>query len=294
MKTTMHRFNSANRQHYVFDKNYTFKLKPRLLYVGDLKQKPGWEEKPHCHDFCEIIFVVSGHGFVSINDMEYPLNQGDVVIYNPGVMHSERSSENHPFEFIFFAIDRFEITNLPKNHLLPENSDFVHSCIKSYDVLNFIFKQMILESDKKEYYYGEISKELARTALMYIIRTIYCDEVDSNKPFQNNEVLNIAIDFINDNISGDLSLKNIASKCFVSKFHLSHLFKQHKNCSIGSYILDIRLTKAKKLLEDSDLSISDICRETGFKDTSYFCRAFKKNVKITPLKYRKSCKEKNI
>lgn len=279
---------SQKRQHYVFDNVYTFKLKPRLIYVGTHK-RTSYCEKKHSHDFCEIIFVINGHGYVTVNEQEYFVKKGDIVIYNPCDEHFEKSSDTEPFEFIFFAIDRFEIMNMPKNCIIPKDYKCVYPSGKTFDVLNQIFCRMLSEINSKERYYAEILKELARTALMYIIRVILADE-NPIKPYYNNKVLNMAIDYINNNLSGDLSLDNIAANCFVSKYYLSHLFSSYKGIGIGKYILELRIKEAKYLLKTTDKKVNEISEEIGFNDTSYFCRAFKKEVGCTPLKYRNEIK----
>lgn len=83
----MHRYNSEERQHFLLEKHYSFKLKPRLLYVGLLDKHGGWREVPHDHKFLEIIFVTDGKGTVAIEDKVFEVKRGDLLIYNADVMH---------------------------------------------------------------------------------------------------------------------------------------------------------------------------------------------------------------
>ena len=55
-----HRYNSAQRQHYLLEAHYSFKLKPRLLYVGSLDKHGGWREEPHAHDFLKWCLLPTG------------------------------------------------------------------------------------------------------------------------------------------------------------------------------------------------------------------------------------------
>ena len=77
----MHRYNSNERQHYLLERHYTFKLKPRLLYVGSLDKHGGWREEPHSHHFLEVIFVSDGSGTVVIEDQSYDVHRGDLLVY---------------------------------------------------------------------------------------------------------------------------------------------------------------------------------------------------------------------
>ncbi len=272
------------RQHYVFEKFFTFKLKPRLIYIGDYNRTNAEEEK-HFHEYCELILVTEGHAIIEINDRNYEVKKGDVVVYNPYDMHSEKSINSKSFKFVFFAIDRFKIQNLKKNCLVPDDCKRIYHTGESYDMLYLIINRMLTEIDEKKRYYGEILKELSRTALMYIIRVILADEHPIN-PYYTDNTLNIALQYIDDNLSGDLSLDTIAENCFVSKYYLSHLFAGYKNMSIGRYVLECKINRAKELLAETDKKVSEIGEAVGFNESSYFCKVFKKETGCTPIEYR--------
>ena len=91
------------------------------------------------------------------------------------------------------------------------------------------------------------------------------------------------ISYINDNLSEDLSLENLASKFYISKYHLLRLFKKHTGYTPYNYIHK-RLITAKGLLKEG-LNISQVCHECGFNDYSNFIRAFSKEFGISPKKY---------
>ena len=93
------------------------KLDTRCLFAGKLNHVEGWEEKPHSHPFCEIMFVLSGEGEISVKGTSQAVQAGDIIVYNPGVEHSERSASNG-VEFAFFGITNFKIGELPTDHLI--------------------------------------------------------------------------------------------------------------------------------------------------------------------------------
>ena len=283
----IHRYNSDERQHYLFEDRYIFKLKPRLLYAGELKKSGGWQERPHSHKFCEIIFVVDGRGTTTVNEKRLDFQKGDILIYNPDVVHFEESSLSEPTEFMFFALDKFEITDLPQNHLLPPDYNFIYRSGECYDVLYDLFFRMISEFESKKNFYLEISQNISRTILMYIFRVINFSD-DSFDIHKSNKAFDLAIKYINDNYMYNISLEDIASKCYVSKYYLSHIFTQLKGISIGKYLISLRIEAAKKLLKNTGLSVSTIAEQSGFGDPNYFSRIFKKETGISPLQYRKN------
>ncbi len=68
-------------------------------------------------------------------------------------------------------------------------------------------------------------------------------------------------------------------------------FKEKKNCTVMQYLENVRLKKARELLETSSLSISDISLMVGYNDPNYFARSFKKVYELTPREYRNICGE---
>lgn len=282
-----HLYDSAERQHYLFRHQYSMKLKPRLLYVGNLKKSQGWTEKLHTHEFCEIIYVVDGHGCITLENEQRNVKKGDLIIYNPGVLHAEESSKAEPLEIRFMALDRLEITDLPKNHLLPPEYDSIYSTGKYGDLIHAEFDRMITEFENSEAFYVEIAESIARTLMMYVIRII--NKQDTNASiFQSNRNLNLALNYIKEHYHENILLEDIADYCHLNKYYLSHLFTQLQGVSIGKYVQNLRINESMKLLRETNEPVAAIAQEVGFKDAGHFCRTFKKETSFTPLQYRKS------
>lgn len=94
--------------------------------------------------------------------------------------------------------------------------------------------------------------------------------------------------FIEKNYQKRLTVQHVAQKFYISSSSLSHQFKKEMNVSFNQYLNSFRITKAKELLEDSELSISEIATLTGFGSISQFDRVFLSETGISPKNYRKS------
>ena len=283
----LHRYNSVERQHYLFNQQHSFKLKPRLLYAGALKKSPGWSEKSHKHDFCEILFIADGNGYITIDGRQREVARGDIIIYNADVSHAEKNSEAEPLEIKFMALDRLEITDLPKNHLLPPGYDFIYPAGKYTDLFISEFEKIIDEYENSDTFYVEIAENIARTMIMYILRIINHQEAVASL-FCNNKNFDLALQYIRENYRNEISLEEIAANCYLNKYYLSHLFTRIQGISIGKYVQNLRLAEAQKRLQETNDSIAIIAKSVGFNDTGHFCRTFKKETSLTPLQYRKS------
>ncbi len=99
--------------------------------------------------------------------------------------------------------------------------------------------------------------------------------------------LSAAVAYINENFANsELSLKETATKVFVSPYYISHLFREEMDTTFVDYLTKVRIDHAKTLLAKGASSES-VAESVGFKDVSYFIKKFKKQVGITPAKYRK-------
>lgn len=95
-----------------------------------------------------------------------------------------------------------------------------------------------------------------------------------------------ATQYINDNISKDISIKEICNALNVSKNVLYKVFHKNLDCTIGEYINSVKIKKAKELLLNSNLDIQQISEKVGISNYTYFCKLFKKHTGTTPKKYK--------
>ncbi len=102
-----------------------------------------------------------------------------------------------------------------------------------------------------------------------------------------DDVLEKAVNYINNNIDSNLNIYKIAKEISVSKNIIYKRFHKHFNMTVGEYITERRINKSVGLLESTDLSIEEISQKVGFASASYYSKAFKKLKGIPPLKYKK-------
>ncbi|MBR1763576.1 MAG: helix-turn-helix transcriptional regulator [Eubacterium sp.] len=96
-----------------------------------------------------------------------------------------------------------------------------------------------------------------------------------------------AKEFILNNYQKELMVSDMAKSVSLSPSYFSRVFKKNTAVSPYDYLLSIRLERAKELLVNSDMQISEIAYKTGFKSTSNFIYFFKNETNLSPLKFRK-------
>lgn len=95
-----------------------------------------------------------------------------------------------------------------------------------------------------------------------------------------------AISQIQDSLSKDLRLEEVARTVNLSSSRLNHLFKMEIGLSISKYVRSLRMERAKGLLETTFLTVKEIGSECGLNDESHFVQNFKAEYGRTPLRYR--------
>jgi len=92
--------------------------------------------------------------------------------------------------------------------------------------------------------------------------------------------------YIRGHLDGDLSLAKLAEVVYLNPTYLSVLYKQQTGANLSEYIADVRLEKAKELLDTTQMKIHEITDRVGFVTAGYFTRFFKKRLGMTPQEYR--------
>ncbi len=105
----------------------------------------------------------------------------------------------------------------------------------------------------------------------------------------NNSGLPAKIEaYVNEHLKEKITVSDICRQLYISKSKLYMIFNNDYNCTFWQYVIEKRLRKAKKMLINTDMSISEICEETGISDYNYFIKVFKKNTGYSPIYYRKN------
>ena len=85
----------------------------------------------------------------------------------------------------------------------------------------------------------------------------------------------------------DISLNYLAAQVYSSPCYLSTLFSKVMGISPMAYVNDLRMSRAVELLLSTELSVTDICQQVGYRNLPYFCTCFKNRYGVTPAQYRR-------
>ncbi|MCY6371320.1 AraC family transcriptional regulator [Clostridium ganghwense] len=262
-----------------------------------LKDQKNMQFEFHYHDFNKIIIFMSGKVTYLIEGKAYKLKPWDILLVNNNDIHKPLIDSSETYERIVIWVNSrflekhnnfdcnllscFELASSQKFNLLRLNSELP---------INLKYTITQLEDACKSSDFGSsiLKNSLFLQLVVYINRLFL--ENEKNKVLSDinyDENIGAILDYINKNLSEDLSIDNLSSRFYMSKYYLMHKFKKQTGYTIHKYILQKRLIMSNSLIKKGK-SITEACAECGFGDYSNFVRAFKKMFGLSPKKHYKT------
>ena len=266
-----------------------------LIYLTWSKYDNDWNNKLHFHSFTEIMFIISGEGQIKTDSQSFNIKEGDIIIINPYISHTEYSKESNSLEYFVFGIENiyFDIYNNSLSQddqsSLPINELYIQNVHNGDDRLKLksLFSLTLSELENQKLYNEVLAQALINQVLVLIIRITKLKDIE--KPSQNLTAECAFIKrYIDLHFNQNITLDDLAQKTFFSKYYLIHSFKKQIGTSPIQYLMNKRMEEGRMLLTTTHKSITDICLDIGFSSAPYFSKLFKIKYNLTPNEYRNS------
>lgn len=166
-----------------------------------------------------------------------------------------------------FAYAKQAITCGAKEYILKSE-------LRSSELIEILAK--IEEDRQSQYNRPGIADQLERAAQKTLT------ECAGDRPDNNNQFIEKALIYIHEHFDKAISLADVAGQVYRSPEYFSRLFKEVTGENFSVYLINYRLTQARKLLVNTDFKITDIAYRVGYQNPSYFSRLYKKYMGITP------------
>ncbi|WP_026494443.1 AraC family transcriptional regulator [Butyrivibrio sp. WCD3002] len=224
----------------------------------------------------QLIYITRGCGIFNFSGKEQIVNAGGIVLYRPGEpqLYSYSFKDKTSAYWIHFTGSNAEKI-LNEFHI---HSGYIGNSIQIKD----IFQEIIKELQLKKTGYSIVATADLEKMLALINRSM---ELEASED-RNDLVLERLIIQLNQSYNNAWSVTSMAKYCNLSEGYFSHYFKEKMGVSPMKYLANLRIEKAKFLLSESDISVSNIAASLGFSDVLYFSRIFKKAVGESPTAFR--------
>ncbi|MEG1004418.1 AraC family transcriptional regulator [Clostridium sp.] len=272
---------------------------PQILFVIDGKcsfDREVPKTEYHCHDdFVELSFITSGSVDYLIEGKKFTLKKGQVLISNPGIYHMELFNEQTNCTELHIGISNVS-PNSKSNRIDIRDSNIL-TLNKHKDELLLCCSEIVDEQKGSKPSYPFMLKALVMKLLVLLDRELNEENyevVEHDISFKSREkkalVENIT-EYLSINYVKDISLETLSKNMYLSPVYISKIFKEIMGDSPINYLIKIRLSKAKELLNDSSIPIKTVAKMVGYNDPYYFSKLFKKYYGISPNKFKE--KQKN-
>lgn len=143
------------------------------------------------------------------------------------------------------------------------------------------------DGDLNYFYNFEMINSLEKMKRWIIkVVTDFIDHMEKTEKSHSEKLIKQAKKIVADYISDNISVSEIASYVYVHPNYLSRLFKENEGVPLSEYIINSKLAKARRMLEESGRKVYEIAEAVGYKSSSHFCRIFKKRIGMTPKEYQ--------
>lgn len=222
----------------------------------------------------ELEYIPWGEGYIVANGTKYPAEAGTVFFRKPGI----ETQGFLPYSSYGILLDSIPVDDLPECSVFtqPHAVQALFQDVYKYYLSNDPLDQLRMKADVYN--------------IIYCI--LKCERFESNPAGQaalryHADRFEHLKEYIDKNLSRQMTLNELAQECSISPGFLCRLFKQSYNETLFSYINERRITEARRLLIETNRPIKDICVSCGFENESYFYRTFKRKTRLSPAGYRR-------
>jgi AraC family transcriptional regulator len=211
-------------------------------------------------------------------------NQGDITIFPANTQNKQ--SWDREWEFFLLCLDPKVMTQIAYESVGIESIEIL-PCFAKPDPLIYQFCLMLISELKSGESCCRLYVEHLIAALSIHLIRQYAVKNQSLRERNglSTSKLQQAIAYINEHLTENLVLKDIANVVGISPFYFTSLFKQSTGMTAYQYVIYRRIERAKQLLRKPGLSIAEISEQVGFKSQSHFANVFRKHTNQTPKMY---------
>lgn len=278
---------------------FIYDLEQDLLIRCERWTPKTFVETFHWHRSFEIGYCLSGGGHFYFGDKVYPVRQGDIFIVNNLERHIAQSDEADPSRFLFVYFDPL-LLEQERELMLP----FIYSPLRFSNrmpgslplagEIGELLLRLEQENAARQPAYRSMMQCLLLQICTLVLRHYHSMLVkeDFVEVYSQYNHVKPALDYMHEHFRHSLELVDIARVLNLSTSRSRHLFKEALGEGFKAYLLHLRVNEAKRLLTQSEQSVTEISLSCGFQSHNPFYRAFKDIVGMTPQEYRERSREK--
>jgi len=254
-----------------------------LLFYGREECAPAHSWGPALRDAFILHYIYSGKGIFRSEGREYPLSAGQGFLIVPDTLVHYEADANDPWVYAWVGLRGLHVRALLERAGLTAGSPVYAAA----DVSPFErFYAGLLEAREQPGGDLLVQAEVYRL-LAALVAGAPKQSARANTPPPAREAhLSKAAAVIENGYSRKLGAEDIASAVGLDRTYLSSLFKNAYGVPLQTFLLQYRMRRARELLRNPSLSVSDVARSVGYPDPFLFSKMFKRVCGVSPTAYR--------
>lgn len=279
-------------------------LSPVLRYAHFYDTRPGERFGPYYIQDFQLLFVQAGRGEVVIEGQHFDTESGDLIFIGPNMMHTAQSSVDDPvrvigLNFLFHQADTLFINpNLPLvqeeryTNLRVRLRCPLHPPPPVYSRCGILSPvRQYAESLALSYISSPQGRRMEKRGLLLLLFQAWFESLTQPKreaplPTRHRRAIEQAQQIILNNLTAPPDSSDLAEEAGFSQDYFTRLFKQQTGVTVGEFTIQQRLLKARQLLVEGRLNVSEVAHAVGFKDAYYFSRRFSREFGVAPSIFR--------
>ena len=264
-----------------------FDTLPSVTIAGLCVFDPIWGQKYHSSGGMEMLFILKGEVKILYDDKSFHGRSGDMLCVPSGTSHLDDFDLDTTLEVFMIQLS----WNAEKSFW----GNFDNSTVKNFTEFQKTEIARTVELIRSDLDSGSSEEERliissrCHTLLLLLMKFSKESRCSSGKKEKldsgigkQRQIMLKAKKYIDSHYSEMLSLDKIAESIGISPYYLSHIFSRESNFSLFSYLTTLRMDKAKSLLAEGKMNVSEVADAVGYESGSYFSRVFKHHFGHSP------------
>lgn len=256
------------------------------LYLTDIGYYPQashhFRERQQGIEQSILIYNVAGEGIINIGQASYVLKPDQFIIIPKDIPHSYYSDMQKPWSIYWIHFTGVKSKLFDRFGLQPISIErsATSRINERLNLIDEIFRNL-------ERGFGTETLEYVNMLLQHLLTSFtHVNQFRLVNEAVEKDPIGKSINYMLENLQSSLRLNQLAEEVKLSTSHYSRLFVEQTGHSPIDYFNQLKMQRACRFLDNSNLTVAEISRELGFGDQFYFSRIFKKVMSVSPLKYK--------
>ena len=251
----------------------------------------------HMHDEYEIYYLIDGERYYFIENQIYHVKKGSLVFINRNQIHKTVQYGDYHHERIAVMLGESFLSGflavtgeLSLSDFFRQNQGVLSLNAPDQDYVLSLLNGIAAEMRTQDPGYRTMILTKLTRLLIFCQRFRRHTNADTSSSLSasaTHQKVSEVASYISSHYAEASSLDTVAKHFFMSKSYLSRIFRQATGYTVNEYINASRIQESRRLLVESDLSVTQIAEAVGYESITYFEKIFRSHTGISPLKYRK-------